>query len=168
MEKLKLFIISMLLSLVFSSTVFAASLEINWVEPDKYKDIDPGNSSKARYRTRVFTALEKYFKDLVISLPEEYKMKISVTDIDLAGDVQFAHTDRIRFIKELYFPSMHFAYELLDKEQKSLISNEVKIKDMSFLHDVRSASRHNDFLYYEGEMIADWFSKTFADYLVQK
>ncbi len=168
MQKFYLLSMSMILSLFLSTTVFAASLEINWIEPDKYRDIDPGNSSKKRFHKRVFESLENQFKKQAIKLPENYKMKISVTDVDLAGDIRYATAESIRIVKDLYFPSMHLSYELLDKEQMSLAAAEIEIKDMGFLQGTHSASRKNDFLYYEGKMIEDWFNKTFAEYFVQK
>ncbi len=168
MQKFYLFSMSMIFSLFLSTTVFAASLEINWIEPDKYRDIDPGNSSKKRFHKRVFETLENQFIDQANKLPEGYQMKISVTDIDLAGDIRFATADRIRIVKDIYFPSMHFSYELLDKEQKSLAAAEIEIKDMGFLQGISSVSRKNDFLYYERKMTDDWFNETFAKYLVQK
>ncbi len=168
MKHLTLIIISLLFSFTLLPTAFAATVDINWVEPGKYQDIDPGNSHKKRFQKRVFETLENQFRDLAKNLPENYQMKISVTDIDLAGDVQFTNTNRIRIVKDLYFPRMHFSYELLGKEQKSLKTAEVKIKDMRFLQALHSASRRNDFLYYESKMIEDWFNKTFAEYLVQK
>ncbi|MCP4413655.1 MAG: DUF3016 domain-containing protein [Gammaproteobacteria bacterium] len=168
MKYLKITMIGLLFCFTILPTAFAATVEINWIEPDKYRDIDSGNSNKKRFHKRVFETLEKQFKDQVTKLPEDYKMKISVTDVDLAGDVRFATGDGIRLIKKIYFPRMHLTYELLDKEQKSLAAAEIKINDMGFLQSIRSVSRKNVFLYYERKMIGDWFNKTFAEYLVQK
>ena len=168
MNHLKLFVVSLLISLVISPAVFAATVDINWVEPDKFQDIESAESRQERFQERVFKSLGNTIETLAARLPDTYHMNISVTDIDLAGDVKFTHTERIRIVDDLYFPSIKLNYELLDKEHKSLAASDVRVKDMGFLQGIHHSARHRDFLHYEGIMLQDWFKKTFAEYLVQK
>jgi len=168
MNHLKLFVVSLLISLVISPAVCGATVDINWVDPDKFRDIESADSGQKRFQERVFKTLGNTIETLAASLPDNYHMNISVTDIDLAGDVKFTNTERIRIVDNLYFPSMKLTYELLDKEQKSLAAGDVRVKDMGFLHGIHHPARHSEFLHYEGIMLQDWFKKTFAEYLVQK
>ena len=67
------------------------------------------------------------------SLPENQKFVLDITNVDLAGDVNFGGTKRIRIVKDIFFPRMDFSYQLLSAENTVVKSAEVSLKDLGFL-----------------------------------
>ena len=154
-------IIVLLLSFVLvTSSAMAASVDIKWTDPDKYRDIHQGNDGKKSFRKNLFHNFEKHFTKLASKLPEGQVLKIEVTDIDLAGSTLHGGISRIRVIKDNYPPRMDFSYQLMDVNNNLILEDEVKLKNMSFMMGSNLKYR-NSSLGYEKEMIDKWFSKTF-------
>ena len=160
-------------SLMLSTHVYAASVDVTWQDPDKYSDVRPANENRVRFRERTFESLEKYFDKLAEKLPENEKLSITVTNLDLAGQVwpsSFvfgnATGSDVRIIKRVDIPRMSFSYTLTDASGKALKSADVKLKDMSFM-DNPSLIARNEFLGYEKEMLKDWFQEEMADKMVK-
>lgn len=163
MNKLvKTFAVLMSLS-IFTVPAFAGQAEIDWVEPDKFTDIRPGNESRSNMQKRVFKELEQHFSELAAKLPEGQTLKISVTNLDLAGDIRYMvgpNNATIRVVEDLYFPKMKFDYQLINSDKSIISTAKADIKDMSFNMGVRS-SMNSEAFHYEKNMIDDWFYKTF-------
>lgn len=160
MKKLMFYILASTFLIGHVSTSFAADVEVEWTNPDKYRDIDAGDSHRKHFKERTFKSFEKHFNKLAQSLPAEQKLVINVTDVDLAGDVNFGGIHRIRIIKSIYFPRMEFSYKLLDAEKNIIKEDELSLKDMSFMIGTR-LKYSNESLSYEKDMLDDWFRKTF-------
>ena len=113
---------------------------------------------------RTFHHFEKHFAKLSASLPEDQTLKIEVTNLDLAGDTHVGGIDRLRIIKNIYFPRMNFTYQLIKADGSIVLSDKVKLKDMNFMMGAHLKYR-NEALRYEKQMLDDWFSKTFENNL---
>jgi len=144
----------------------AATAEVTWTEPDKYRDIRPGEENRKRFQERVFKNLEEHFSELAAKLPADQVLKINVTNLDLAGDVRVGMRE-IRVVKDLYFPRMDFSYQLLNADQLVVKEEQVDLKDMSFLMGSNMRYR-NDSFGYEKKMLDDWFNDIFAEHVVEK
>ncbi|MDO6565714.1 DUF3016 domain-containing protein [Alteromonas sp. 1_MG-2023] len=160
-----------LASLGISGLVQAAQVEVNWEEPKSYRDVRPANDSRTRFRERTFKELDGFFTELAAKLPENQKLSVTVTDLDLAGQVWPASfvglgqsAADIRVIKEIDIPRMEFSYVLLDENSVELKKEDVKIKDLNFMNTIKRRSI-NDRLLYEKNMIENWFNDTFAESL---
>jgi len=149
------------------SVAYAATSEVTWTDYKKYRDIDPGNEGRKRFRERTFKNLEKHFTKLADKLPEGQVLKIDVTDVDLAGDTNAAGIHRTRIIKQIYMPRMNFSYELLDANGKVIQSDKVVIKDMNFMSGSNLKYRSKS-LGYEKKMLDDWFKDTFNAIIIEK
>lgn len=162
MNKFTFIALAIILSSVVSIQASAADVEVTWTNPEKFRDIDAGEEHRKHFKARTFKSLEKHFAALAASLPEQQKLVINVTNLDLAGDVNYSGTRRIRIVKSIYFPRIDFSYQLLSANDNVITSNELSLKDMGFLSG--SHLRHsNDFLSYEKSMLDDWFRKTFLN-----
>jgi hypothetical protein len=143
------------------TSVQAAEVEVKWSNPDKYSDIDAGNEHRKNFKERTFKSFEKHFSKLAESLPEDQKLVLDITNVDLAGDVNHSGIQRIRVVRDIFFPRMEFTYQLLNADSVIVKSESVSLKDLGFL-------MHNGFKYrsqslsYEKEMLDDWFNETFA------
>lgn len=161
-------IFSVFLSLSFlAPTAIAANVEVKWTDPDKYVDIRSGNENRKGFRERTFKNLDKHFAKLAQSLPENQLLKIEVTDLDLAGDENIGGINRIRIIKEVYFPRIKFSYHLEGADKTTIIAGEINLKDMNFML-TNNLKYRRDSLGYEKKMLDDWFKKTFSEYIVEK
>lgn len=154
-------------TLLVMPSVFAASSEVTWTDYKSYRDIDAGNENRKSFRERIFNDFEKHFAKLAATLPSDQILKIDVTDVDLAGDTNAAGIHRTRIIKDLYSPRMNFSYQLVDAQGKLVKSDEVVLRDMSFMSG-SSLKYRNKSLGYEKKMLDDWFKKTFKELIVSK
>ncbi|WP_339348844.1 DUF3016 domain-containing protein [uncultured Alteromonas sp.] len=162
----------LLASVGVSGVLQAAQVEVTWEEPKSYRDVKPSNESRTRFRERTFKELDEFFTELAEKLPEDQKLSITVTGLDLAGQVWPASfvgmgqsAADVRIIKEIDIPRMSFSYVLSDSDNTVLKSEDVKIKDMMFMNTV-NRRLPSDNLVYEKNMIEDWFNDTFAKSVV--
>jgi len=138
----------------------AATVNIQWQHPDKYTDVQAGEGSQQAFQKRVFSQLDKHFAKLAKKLPADQQLNIKVTNLDLAGDVNFGNAQRIRIVRDIFIPRMVLSYQLLDSSGKTLKKQQVKLQDLSFMNNI-SLKYQNDSLGYEKNMIDNWFKKTF-------
>jgi len=160
MKKFKFHLLTFVAMLFTVSSTFAATSEVKWTNPDDYRDIRPGESHRKHFKERTFNTLEKHFAKLAEKLPEGQTLKIDVSNVDLAGDVNFGGARRYRLIKEIYFPKMHFSYQVVDMNDVEISSGKADLKDMNFMSNSGLRYR-NKSLGYEMKMLDDWFKDTF-------
>lgn len=140
----------------------ASNLTLNFHEPEKFTDIRPANESRARFRERTLAGFERMFAEFAAELPEGYKWQVTITDIDLAGDVNPMYSRNgqdIRVVKDLYSPRVQFNYELRDVYGERVASGEENIRDMGFLQSPRMAGPRHQELRYEYTMLKRWFER---------
>ena len=164
----------LLACLSFSGWLNAAQVEITWEDPESYADVKPSNESRVRFRERTFKNIEEYFAELAEKLPDDQTLSITVTDLDLAGQVwpsQFVglgnSTGDVRLIKQIDIPRMKFSYTLSDSSGNVIQSDDVNIKDMGFMDSI-TVHRNHEGLVYEKAMIKDWYDDTFSEQYIAK
>ncbi len=155
--------ILLLSGLVVLSTVAvqAGEVKIEWQEPEKFTDIRPANDSRKAYRERVMKKFDGFFAEMATQLPEGYKWDVTVTDVDLAGDVDYfagGAGNALRIVKDIYSPAIRFTHVLRDKHGEEVVSSEERLRDMSFMHNLRSTNQNEEFQY-EKQMLQSWFKK---------
>ncbi|QOL26689.1 DUF3016 domain-containing protein [Thalassotalea sp. LPB0316] len=152
-----------------SGVVFAGTAEVTWTEPDKYTDMRPANETKGGFIKRTTTSLEKHITKMAGNLPEGYTLKMDITDVNLAGEVQLRRTQLIRVVDRVFIPSMAFSYQLTDASGEIVkASEEVKIKDMNFMDSQAATTRYRNQSYsYEKAMLDKWFYDEFSDVIVK-
>lgn len=147
----------------------SGSVKVDWQNPDDYTDIRPVNQTRSSFQRQVFKELEAELTELAESLPDGQVLSLTVTDLDLAGQVwpgnfigfgQSAASD-VRLIKSLYIPRMAFSYTLTDTTGATLQSADVRLKDMMFMDRANHAFR-SDSLRYEKNMLRNWFADELA------
>ncbi len=145
-----------------SASVFAGEAKVTWQNPDKYTDIDSGNQGKKSMLRSIDKSFGKEFTELAAKLPAGYQLLVTVTDLDLAGEVDPIPSlmmDQIRVLKDIYFPKITFDYQVLNAGGVSVSeAKAVTLKDMQYLSSIRSA-QSSDSYYYERKMLREWFMK---------
>jgi hypothetical protein len=162
MNKVITFLIFTAAALVPFTNVQAADVEVKWTNSDKYSDIDAGEEHRKHFKERTFKSFEKHFSKLAAKLPENQKLVLDIANIDLAGDVRHGGMNRIRVVKDIYFPRMEFTYQLLNSDNTVVKGEDVSLKDMGFLMG-NGLKYRNQSLGYEKKMLDDWFKDTFAE-----
>ena len=162
---MKTFLIALLTLAVsapaLSSNEAGASVELKFQEPKKFTDIRAANGTRGKFTERVQHNFEEFFQDMASELPAGYSWNITVTDIDLAGDVDYfigGAGNPLRVVKEIYSPAISFSHVLLDHEGEEVVSAEEKLRDMGFMQTLRSVNDSDPFRY-EKQMLTDWFQK---------
>lgn len=169
------FALATVMALSASPVLAKAELEIEWQNPEEFRDVKPTSQSRKSFREQTFKKLEEYISELAEQLPDGQKLSMTVTDLDLAGEVWpasfvgYGHAgSEVRLVKSLYIPRMQFSYVLTDSYGKIIKQNEeVKIKDMAFQDRVNRTSR-TDSLVYEKTMIKEWFADEFPELTAKK
>lgn len=162
MNKSIIYLICTAAALTPFTRVYAAEVEVKWSNSDKYSDIDAGNGLKKQFQERTFKSFEKHFAKLAKLLPENQKLVLNITNVDLAGDVNYGGIDRVRVVKDIYFPRLKFSYQLLSANNTEIKAADVSLKDMGFLTHSRLKYRSKP-LSYEKGMVDKWFKNTFID-----
>lgn len=144
----------------------AAEVNVTWTNPDEYRDINAGNGSKKNFRKSTFKDLEKHISKLAKALPENQKLEIEVTNIDLAGDVHIGGVRQLRIIKDIYYPRFEFEFKLLAADDTVILTKKENIKDMGFMINNHLKYR-NKSLGFEKQLLDEWFQGTFENHVMK-
>jgi hypothetical protein len=154
----------LLLTMFFGPMVYGSQTQVNWVTPEKYRDVRPNdNLGKEKFRQQVLTKLERHFAKEANKLASDKTLVFTVTDLDLAGEVKpiFGGT-WVRVIESLYSPMISFSFRLESANGEVVREGEYVLRDLGF--DIRkSKTTSARDLYFEKNMISQWFRKTFKD-----
>lgn len=138
-------------------------VKIVWQNPKDFRDIKSSGEIQSRYEKRLFDTLTTNInKEAAKVLKPNQKLEMTVTDVDLAGDMRptfGATADDLRVIKEIYPPRMTFSYQVLEND-KVIITGDEKLSDMGFMTGIQPIT-DKPFMY-ETEMLRDWLKKTIA------
>ncbi|MBU1310286.1 MAG: DUF3016 domain-containing protein [Gammaproteobacteria bacterium] len=152
------------LTVFAAATVQAGEVKVEWQQPEKFTDIRPANDSRKAYRERVLRKFDGIFQEMAANLPEGYQWQVTVTDIDLAGDIDYFASgsgQALRIIKDIHSPAIKFSYVLRDKHGEEVASGEEKLRDMGFMQSLGLVNNSDEFRY-EQKMLQSWFKKELA------
>lgn len=138
-------------------------VKITWQDPKKYSDIESAAERQSRYEQRVFDSITESLNKLATrALTHGEKLELTVTNLDLAGDVRptfGATSNDIRVLKDVYPPRINFSYKVT-KGSQIVMSGDEELRDLNYLRGIKSV-RQGSF-HYENQMIKQWFNKTVA------
>ena len=138
-----------------------AAVDVSFVQPDRYIDM-PFASWE---RDTVMKDLNQYLVKLGSKwLPAGQDLKIEVLDIDLAGSLRFSRGgQQIRVLNgRADWPMIEVRYTL-ESGGKALRTGTDRIADMNYFQShLANHSAFNESLYYEKQMLQDWFKAKFA------
>ena len=132
-------------------------VSIDWIKPEKFRDVDSANSNKKRYRARVIKDLESYMQQ---QLPKFLNTGESITlkiyDLDLAGDIRpmMGAGNDIRVVKSIYPPMIDIEYSLVDQQGKVIKEQRKRFRDIAF--NMGSPMTTSKSLGYEKAMLKKW------------
>jgi hypothetical protein len=154
------------LSTVFGSgAASAANVDVQWQNPDHYRDVQATGTSQAKFRQQVFKVLDKQFREEAGRLPGNQTLHVTVNNLDLAGEIEYFWNDfpeGIRVMRRVDFPRMELSYELRGADNKVLKSGNANLHDLGFQDDL-SARLDSSPLRYEKSMVRNWARETFKE-----
>ncbi|WP_028101488.1 DUF3016 domain-containing protein [Pseudoduganella violaceinigra] len=159
MKRLTRYWIAAALLLAAAGAASAGTVTVTFQEPEKFADVPFWEQE----RTQLLKELGEHFQHLGQQLPANQQLRITVTDLDLAGRVE-PRRHLIHDIRVLRggadWPTMTLQYSL-EQDGKVLASGQEHLKNMMYLDGLnRYAS--GDALRYEKPMVDAWFRATFG------
>lgn len=138
--------------------------EVVFFEPEKFTDARDsllGDSEKAR--ASVIEDLRTHFiKQAGRYLAPGQQLKITVTDVDLAGEFEPWRSGQwadVRIVKDIYPPAIKLSFQLTDTDGQVLKKGDRQLRDLGFMMTL-SIDR-NDPLRFEKALIDDWLREEF-------
>ncbi len=153
------------------------NVHIVWQSPKKYRDIRPANESRRGFQKRVFAQFDEKLELLAKALPDGYVMKLTVSDLDLAGEVfpngnvggslalgsfnRVGNGIDIRIVERAYVPRINFSYSIVNQQGEPVFEGVEKLKDAGFL-DTRLGRTRAEAFEHEKNMLERWFERDIA------
>ena len=147
------------LGLMSLAVAAQADVKVNFVNPEKFTDIKDNNGFK---QMDVLKDIEAYLVEQAAKRLPGRDVRIDVTDVDLAGEVEpFGHRMQwLRVMRTITLPGMTFTYEVRDGG-KVVQQGEAKLRDMNYQDGFNSYST-GDPLRYEKRMLDRWMQHEFG------
>ncbi|MBL8305367.1 MAG: DUF3016 domain-containing protein [Rubrivivax sp.] len=135
----------------------AGTVEVSYIEPEKFTDIGFGTVD----RERVLSDMSEVLKALGAQLPDGQTLKLEITNINLAGELRPGAGRDLRIITgRTDWPEVSLRYTLR-AGNNTLKSGEAKVYDLAYFERVNFINRVGTNLPFERHMLRKWFAATF-------
>lgn len=133
--------------------------EVVFFEPEKFTDVkENGFSDNEKDRNAILGELRTYIiKQANRLLAPGQQLKITVTDVDLAGEFEPWHGSSmadIRIVKEIYPPDIKLAFQLTGADGNVIKNGDRHLRDMGFMMTL--SMDKNDPRRFEKELLDSW------------
>lgn len=142
--------------------VTAADITVEFRDPDKFRDVR--ESLGGSTDESALAALRAYLQEKAPAyLQAGQKLRVTFTDIDLAGD--FPGTgggryDRVRVIRGIYIPRQEFSFEVTDAAGQVAKQGTRTLTDLNFQAAGLRVGSDQPF-FYDKLLLEDWLRKEF-------
>ncbi|MGH8462895.1 MAG: DUF3016 domain-containing protein [Pseudomonas sp.] len=161
---LNVLILSLLAPYSLAQTAANASVEVNYVNPEHFRDASlDSNGYERGADEQVMKTLRSYLQTLGERyLPMGQTLRIDIRDIDLAGRYEPWHAQayNVRFMRDITWPSIELHY-VLTQNGLTVREEDAHLSDKFYLQRP-GRSTTSDRLYAEKAMLNEWFRKQFA------
>ncbi len=136
-----------------------ADVTVNFVNPDKFIDIKDNTGFRDK---AVLKDIESHLVEQANKYLPGRDVRINVTDVDLAGDVEPVgrQFQPVRVMRTVTLPSLWLNYEIREGD-KVVKQGDVRLRDMNY-QDGFNNYFSGDTLRYEKRMIDRWFQDEFG------
>ncbi len=137
-----------------------ARLTATLTDVDNFRDFSVSGMSEERTKGVFESEFNRFARtEARRSIPEEYRVHLEFTDIDMAGDIQpwrnRNHSD-LRYIEAIYPPMLEFKYTVKDAEGETVLEGEKTLRDINYLFSPNQRFRSFTSFRYELSMLSDW------------
>ena len=137
--------------------------EVIFSHPDKFTDAADGPRGSDIGRDSNLEQLKDYLVDRAnVYIPEGQKLEVTITDVDLAGEVEPWRGPRFqdtRIVKDIYSPRIDLSFKLTDASGAVLKQGTRQLRDLTF--NMKIYTNRNDSRVYEKGLIDDWMRNEF-------
>lgn len=136
----------------------AGRAEVQFVEPQKFVDAGP----TAFDRERTLAILAEHVRQLGQQLPDGQVLRVQVTDIDLAGTLQWRRAQEVRVVRGAAdVPRLQLRWTLAEGA-RTLRSGEEDLTDLGYTFGRTLRDAADGSLPYEKRLLSDWFVARFV------
>jgi Protein of unknown function (DUF3016) len=136
--------------------------EVVFDHPENFTDVKDSEYATDRGRDAILSRIRIFLVDHATPyLPAGDALRITFTDIDLAGDFEpwrGAQWSDVRIVKEIYPPAFKFSYAVTDPSGRVVKQGVEDIRDLNF--QTRVVLDTSDSLRYEKDILGDWARST--------
>jgi hypothetical protein len=137
-------------------------ISVTFIEPENFTDAR--RAELASTSTGIIGELENFIITAGVRyVPENMKLIIRTTDIDLAGDFELfrgPQADQVRVTRGLYPPRIALEFEVVDSTGTVIKSGKRNLTNIDY--QLRSVYPREDYLRYEKDILRDWLRYEFA------
>lgn len=138
-------------------------VEVAYTDPEKFTDAADGQRGSDYGRDGNLAELRDYLVQRAsIYVPEGQKLSITVTDVDLAGEIEPWRSPQMqdtRIIKDLYPPRIDLSFKLLDASGAVIKEGKRELRDLSYT--MKIYPNRSDRRVYEKALLDDWLRSEF-------
>jgi hypothetical protein len=138
-------------------------VEVVYSEPDKFSDAADGPRGSEFGKDTILADLESFIVQRAESrIPEGQHLTVTVTDIDLAGEVEPGRTggSDVRIVKSIYMPRIDLTYRLTDASGAVIKEGKNQLRDMNFMNNINPIRSEPRF--HERELLGRWIDQEFG------
>lgn len=149
-----------------STSLTAASLEIQFDEPDRFSDFEYEGMYTDRLPKQFTEAVRQTISDdLDETLPDGAHLKLTFRDIDMAGEVEFWHTELYdtRIVRDIYPPRLKFHYLAVGPDGDPMAEGVAQLSDSAFLWNIPNPANRGETFRYEQELVENWVNGKLDD-----
>jgi Protein of unknown function (DUF3016) len=136
----------------------ASRTDVTFDHPENFTDVKDRALPTDKGRDEILSNIRGFIVDRADRiLPEGYSLRMTFTDVDLAGDFEpqrGARWDDVRIVKAIYPPAFKFTFAVMDSSGKVVKQGSESMRDMTF--DTRITIDRGDALHYEKDFLDDW------------
>lgn len=143
-----------------SNGVAAADITVEFQNPDDFRDVRDslGGSTDQNALAALRTWLQE---NAPAHLAAGQKLRVTFTDIDLAGDfLPGANVDRVRIIRGVYIPRMELSFAVTDAAGQVVKEGTRTLTNLDFQTTGRRIGSDQSF-FYDKMLLEDWLRKEF-------
>jgi hypothetical protein len=146
--------------LLAAGAAAAGTVEVSYVQPERFSDIGFYRSDK----DNTLAMLKDYLGSLGARLPADETLKLSISDVDLAGEMKpIHHGTWTRIVRDRAdWPRITLHYSL-ERGGQVLRSGDEVVQDMAYRESAFPTFDENDPLRYEKRMLDKWFKSHFTE-----
>lgn len=141
-----------------------ARIEVLFFEPEKFTDVKDSYMSSDVDRTTYLDQLRDHLVDQAkYYVPEGYRLQVTFTDVDMAGDFEpwrGPRFDDIRIVKDIYPPRINVTFRMTDPEGNIVKEGKRELRDLSFMMKIPMHSQ-SDTMRHEKALLDDWLRAEF-------
>jgi hypothetical protein len=140
----------------------SSPVTVEFQNPEKFRDVR--DSLGGDIDQNALATLRTYLQENAPAhLEPGQKLRVTFTDIDLAGDFPTSGSgryDRVRLIRSIYVPRQEFSFEVTDASGQVVKEGKRTLTDLNFqANNLRIGSEQPYF--YDKVLLEDWLRKEF-------